>query len=63
MIMLFLGPQEQGRHLPPEDLFPAFREIEESQRFYPTPAASQVILIPNYQYAIVGDLGVACSGR
>lgn len=39
-----------------EDLFPAFEETEASQRDLPAPAASQVILISNNQYAP----GVAC---
>lgn len=40
------------------DLFPAFVETKASQRDPPAPAASQVILISNNQYAT----GVACPG-
>lgn len=34
--------------IPHEDLFPAFRETEESQRAPPALAASRVILVQNY---------------
>lgn len=58
---LSLSPPEQGGSLT-QDLFPAFRELEESQRPPPTSATSQVILIPNNQHAIVRYFGAACPG-
>ena len=55
------APWEQGSHLSHGEIyFRDFKETKESQCVLLVPAAFQVTLIQNNQYAMVGYLGAVC---